>query len=65
MPLYFVSRNTGAKYKVANWNKETGEVTLVGPNVGGTWTEKFDKEKYLRMGYELMKLDDDEAEGSV
>lgn len=51
--LSFLNKETGKKFRIVRWNKETGEVTLKGEN--STFTEKFDKDKFKRMGYTLVQ----------
>lgn len=51
--LYFVNNSTGNKYRVVKFDKDAGTVTLRGKF--GEFTEKFDKEKFQRMGYVLEK----------
>jgi hypothetical protein len=48
----FVNKKTGRKYKVVTFNKEAGEVTLVGDE-GLEFTEPYSKERMQRLGYEL------------
>lgn len=55
--LYFVSEATGNKYKVVKFDKAAGTVTLKGKF--GEFTENFDKEKFKRMGYELVQDKED------
>ena len=54
MGLHFICEKTQRRYDVVSFNKETGEVVLKGKN-GGQFIEKFDKDKFLRMGYVLQQ----------
>lgn len=54
--LYFRNEATGNKYKVVKFDREAGTVTLRGKF--GEFTEKFDKEKFQRMGYTLEKVEE-------
>lgn len=53
---YFVSEATGNRYKVVKFDKETGVVLLRGKF--GEFTERYDKKKFKRMGYELVTEED-------
>lgn len=58
--LYFKNSATGNKYRVVKFDREAGTVTLRGKY--GEFTEKFDKEKFQRMGYSLEQgTDEDEG----
>lgn len=47
------NKRTGRSFEVVRFNKETGMVTLRGPNA--EFSEKFDAEQFKRMGYVLRK----------
>jgi hypothetical protein len=60
LALYFENKATKKLYKVLKLDKEKGEITLQGRTV---FTEKYGedgKERFKKMGYELVKLDDEE-----
>lgn len=60
LALYFENKATKKRYKVLKLDKEKGEITLQGRTV---FTEKYGedgKERFKKMGYELVKLDDEE-----
>lgn len=54
---YFKNEATGNKYKVVKLDKEAGTVTLRGKF--GEFVEKFDKERFKKMGY-LMEKEEEE-----
>ena len=47
-------------YKIIAFDQPTQMVTLEGPH--GKFTETFDKERFKRMGYKLVKKEMDDAE---
>jgi hypothetical protein len=51
--LAFVNEKTGKRYKVVKFDREAGKVTLIGEH-GVEFTEKFDKELFKRLGYNLV-----------
>lgn len=51
MGAYFYNEKTQKRYDVVTFDKTKGEVTLKGER--GQFTEKFDKDKFTRMGYVL------------
>ena len=53
--LYFENERTGKRYDIVKFDKEAGEVRLKGQHA--EFTEKFDKDKFLRMGYVLRQGD--------
>jgi hypothetical protein len=50
--VFFENVHTGKKYKVVSFDREAGTVTLIGPH-NRPFTEKFTKERFQQMGYEL------------
>ena len=51
--VYFVHQKTGARFKVVGRDVEAGTVTLEGEY--GTFTEKYDKQLFIKNGYVLEK----------
>jgi hypothetical protein len=51
--LYFHNAKSGRKFKVVSLDKEKGEITLKGEYA--QFTEKFDKERFKALGYQLIK----------
>lgn len=51
--LFFKNKKTGKRYKIIKLDKEKGEVTLKGEYA--EFVEPYDKEKFVRLGYELVK----------
>ena len=51
MPAYFVNEKTGKRYDVVKFDPGNGLITLKGTHA--EFTEKFDKDKFKEMGYEL------------
>lgn len=58
--VYFENKKTGRKYKVVHLDKEKGEITLKGEY--STFVEPYDKERFKRLGYVLVKADKQETE---
>lgn len=58
--LFFRNAKTNRKYKVIRINKEKGEITLKGEY--SEFTEPYDKERFKRLGYELVKEESQETE---
>ena len=58
--LYFVNKNTGKRFKVVRLSKETGEIVLKGEYA--EFTEQYDKDRFLKMGYTLEKVDAEQQE---
>ena len=50
--IAFINRKTGKRYTVVKFDREAGRVTLKGEH-GVEFTEKYDKELFQRLGYEL------------
>lgn len=50
--LFFENTKTGKKYKVLKFDREAGKVRLVGEH-NVEFEEKFDKELFQKLGYEL------------
>jgi len=67
MTTYFVNEATGRKYKVLSFDKEKGEVRLLGDygvasnNLDG-FPVKYDKDSFVKMGYSLMQIEDEPKE---
>lgn len=55
--LYFMHAKTNKKYLVVNLDKATGKVTLRGD--GAEFTEAYDKARFQRLGYTLVREDPD------
>lgn len=55
--IYFRNEKTGRRYKVVQWNQETGEIILKGEYA--EFAEKYSKERFQRMGYVIEKGDAD------
>jgi hypothetical protein len=53
--LYFENTKTGKRYKVLGLDKLKHEVTLQGPHA--KFTEPYDKERFEKLGYRLVKED--------
>lgn len=51
--LYFRNEQTGKRYQIVRMDKEAGEVVLQGEHA--EFTEKYDKEKFKKLGYTLEK----------
>lgn len=49
--LYFENERTAKRYKIVRFDKEAGEVVLRGEHA--EFTEKYDKDRFLKMGYVL------------
>jgi len=49
--LYFVHTKTGSRFKIVSRDAEAGTITLEGEY--GQFTEKYDKELFIRSGYVL------------
>lgn len=50
--LFFVNTKTGRKYKILKFDQASGKVRLVG-EAGIEFEDKYDKETFQRLGYEL------------
>lgn len=59
---FYVNETTGKKFEVIGRDKEAGTITLKGEY--GEFTEQFDKEKFLAMGYTrvIEEVPDEEVE---
>jgi hypothetical protein len=55
MVAYFENTKTGKRYTVLAFDKAAGTVRLKGPH--GEFTEKFDKDRFMAMGYALKQGD--------
>jgi hypothetical protein len=51
--IYFKNKDTGKRFQVVAWNKETGDITLKGEYA--TFSVKYDKEWLQKSGYVLEK----------
>jgi len=51
--VYFVHQKTGARFKVVGRDVDAGTITLEGEY--GTFTEKYDKQLFIKNGYVLEK----------
>lgn len=50
--MFFVNDKTGKKYKILQFDQAAGKVKLRGEN-GIEFEEKYDKETFQRLGYQL------------
>jgi hypothetical protein len=63
MTTYFINEATGRKYKILSFDKEKGEVRLLGDlgiasgNLDG-FPVKYDKESFVKMGYSLKQIEE-------
>jgi hypothetical protein len=57
--LYFENTKNGKRYKVIKVDKEKGEITLQGQF--NEFIEKYDKERFTRLGYKLIQVEDEAA----
>lgn len=55
--LFFKNLNTGKRYEVLKLDKTSGEIILKGEHV--QFTERYDKQRFMEMGYVLEKEDAD------
>lgn len=53
--LFFVNEHTGNRYDVVRFDRNSGDVVLKGPLTGREFTQKFDREAFLKMGYKLQQ----------
>ena len=51
--IFLRHTGTGKSYKIVKFDREQGMITLQGPH--SRFDEEFDKERFKRMGYELVK----------
>ena len=61
MQLYFKNKATKKLYKVLKLDKEKGEITLQGRTVFAEKYGEDGKERFKKMGYELVKLDEEQS----
>jgi hypothetical protein len=59
MALYFENVNTKRRYRVLALDKVEGTVTMQGEHV--KFTEPYDRARFEKLGYRLVKEDDDGA----
>lgn len=59
---YFRNTRTGLRYKIIRFDKDKNEVVLKGEYA--EFTEKYDRERFKKMGYELEPTEEDHAEQS-
>lgn len=52
--LYFENQATKTRFKVVRFDREKGTVTLIGKHQR-EFVEKFDKERFINMGYTLVQ----------
>lgn len=57
--LYFKNTRTGKRYEVVSMDKEARTVTLKGQHA--EFVEKYDKERFERLGYILEKVTEEPA----
>jgi len=60
MKLFFRNKTTGKRYDIVRIDKEAGEIVLKGEHA--EFTEKYDKERFARLGYVLEKEAPDAVE---
>lgn len=58
MKLYFRNEKTGKRYLIVKMDKAKGEVVLRGEY--SEFTEKYDKDRFKKLGYVLEKVADDD-----
>lgn len=58
--LYFRNTNTNKRYKIVRLDKTSGKIVLRGEHA--QFVEKYDKERFKRMGYVLEKEQADAVE---
>lgn len=51
--MYFQNTKTGKKYRVVSVDRDAGKITLQGSHA--QFTEDYDKERFQRLGYKLIK----------
>ena len=51
--IFFQNEKTGKRYLVVGMDNGAGTITLQGPHA--TFTEPYDKERFKRLGYTLVK----------
>lgn len=51
--IYFENEKTGKRYQIIQFDKDAGTVRLKGEH--GEFTEPYDKDKFLNMGYTLKR----------
>lgn len=56
--IYFRSTKTGKRFEIINLDKENAQITLRGEYA--TFTEKYDKAHFQRMGYVLEREQQEE-----
>ena len=60
--LYFENTKTGRKYRVLKLDKTANTITLEGSRA--QFTEPYDKEKFAKMGYKLVQVEDEATEAA-
>lgn len=60
--LWFENTKTKKRYKVVGMDKTKGEITLQGQYA--IFTEPYDKERFEKLGYRLVKAEPDAKEMS-
>ena len=53
--FFFLHSGTGKRYDVVDIDRAAGTVKLRGPIAKREFVEKFDPEKFAKMGYQLMQ----------
>lgn len=59
---YFENLKTKKRYKVLDLDPETKIVRLQGPN--SVFEEKYDKSRFIQMGYKLVRVEEAEPEAA-
>jgi len=59
--LYFEHTKTKKRFKIVEWDEDTGRVKIKGPT--STFTEVFNKDLFKKMGYTLRQVDEAADEG--
>jgi hypothetical protein len=60
MHLFFRHRQTGALYQVLRMDKEKNRIWLKSKETGTEFDEDYSKEKFEKLGYEIVKQVDDQ-----
>lgn len=56
--LFFVNKKSGRRFRVVSLDKEKGVITLKGEFA--EFTERFDKERFKALGYDLVKHEEED-----
>ena len=61
--LYLENKTTKRKYRVVRFDKEENRIYLKGEY--GEFDHVFDKEQFKKMGYELVRVEEDEEQDAA